>query len=315
MRSSERVVREAYEAVLDWNRKICDACGGIKAEFVKHLGLLFEDGDVPTAWEVARIRAEEETRNADHIDSAAEDGSEIDPVVEHPAIGTGGIEVDVRTEICQHESLAKKAGAEVGNDEAHQREMQCDRMQIERIRIMHVELAGEAKLLANSYADGAAMNEDAELVIGGDFENGHKARVGYRICVHGRKKTDGVEIRIPSGAFDTREGIGLGGVKHKVAVEAIGMGGHGDLNTFFIARQAGNQGCPLHVVAREFRGPTTGEWDGIGCWDFEIEQGCESFGIGGLFLLGQRGIKFVGEEVDVGVVDFEFAPGSLGHLL
>ena len=105
----------------------------------------------------------------------------------------------------------------------------------------------------------------------------------------------------------------MGGVEHEVAVEAIGMSGDGRGDTFFITRHAGDEGGALHVGAREFSGPTSGESGGIGERNFVVQKRCEVFGVGELLLLRESGVELVREEVDVGILDCQFAPGSLRH--
>ena len=176
----------------------------VESEFVESFALLLENGGMPAARKEAGIAAKEDTVETENFDRAPQDGGEIERFVNDPAIAAGGIKENVRAEVGEHERFAEQTCAEVRDDEADQGEMQGDRMQVERIGIVHVELAGEAEFVTNADADDTAVDEDRELRIAGEFEDGDEAGVGHGVGVHGREKTDSVEMAIGGGEFDAR---------------------------------------------------------------------------------------------------------------
>ena len=163
---------------------------GGDAEFVENLNLLFEDGGVPAAREEAGVGAEEDAINADRVNGALKDGTEIEGFIFHPFIAAGGIDEDVGAEVGEHEGFAEEAGAEVWDDEADTGEVEGDGVEIERIGVAKIELAGEAEFVADTDAKGAAMNEDGEVSIGGEFKERDDAGSAIEyVCMAGKRQT------------------------------------------------------------------------------------------------------------------------------
>jgi hypothetical protein len=180
---------------------------------------------------------------------------------------------------------------------------------------VQVVLASQTKFLTNAQADGAAVYEDGQSVIARYLEDGHQAWIGDGVCVHGREEAEAMQMGIGSGLFHAIKSVGLRGVEHEVAIKTFGMRRYGSVNTIFITGDAGDQSGTLHTVAVEFRSPAISQRDGVGGGYIEIQKRRERFGVGGFLLRRERGIKLVREEVNVSVLDCQFAPGSLRHQL
>ena len=72
--------------------------------------------------------------------------------VAHPAIGTGGVEINVGAKIAEHQRFPEIARAEVGDHKWNLRITQSRGMQVDRVRETHIEGGRKDQLLADADA-------------------------------------------------------------------------------------------------------------------------------------------------------------------
>jgi len=131
---------------------------------------------------------------AQDVEGPAEHGTEVEVrLVQHPAIGTGSIQVNVRAKIAKHQRFAEVTGAEVGDDKTDLWIAECKGVQIDRVGVAHVEEGREAKFLPDPDAEYSTMDESDGLMRSGKVEERRDARVVHGIAVHGGEEAQTME--------------------------------------------------------------------------------------------------------------------------
>src|ERR1700694_2361732 len=87
--------------------------GFIDSDLVKRLGLNFENGGMPATREKGRIGSKQQPGWTNHVDSAPEDGTQIEVLIHHPAIRTRRVEINVGTKIAKHQRFTEVTGSEM----------------------------------------------------------------------------------------------------------------------------------------------------------------------------------------------------------
>jgi len=154
--------------------------------------------------------------------------AQIEAVIMHPAIRTGGVEPDVRTKVAEHEGLAKQARPQVRHDEPQLWIVQRDTVQVERVRVLKVEGRGQAELVANSNTQRSAVHEHERRRPRrvNDIEQRQCRIAMNRVAVHRREQANAAQASTIERALKPGDGVRRQGVQHRVAVEAIGKRGH-----------------------------------------------------------------------------------------
>src|SRR5207245_1364000 len=75
-----------------------------------------------------------------------------------PGVGTGGVEVDVRTKVRYHEGFPQISRAEMGDYKVHTGKAGGYFVKVDRIRIPHVERRRQRKFLPETEAENTAVN-------------------------------------------------------------------------------------------------------------------------------------------------------------
>src|SRR5882757_8304150 len=121
--------------------------------------------------------------------------------------------------------------------------------------------------------------------------------------MHRREQAHAMQMGIRRGSFHALEGVGLRGIDHEVAEEAIRMGCDGSGHALLVSRSARDENCAGYSVTVEFGDPAARQRAWISERDIPVEQRRKGLRSVYFFLARQSRIKVMREEMHVCVSD------------
>ncbi len=150
---------------------------------------------------------------------------------------------------------------------------QRDGVQVDRVRVAHVEQRRQPELFTNAYAEHAAVHERGGAWMGRQhIQQRCGARILHQAAMHRGKKAQCVDVPAFQCAPGLSGGSGRGRVHHHVAKEALGKLANRRDHRIGVAGNAGNERGLGNAVLIQFVNPGIRQVFGIFVGQAPVQQ-------------------------------------------